>query len=214
MLDDRSDASLSVQDARVSIDADKAVDHPPDVAGAVAIARAADDDIDRLAAELAPILVRKPRRLEAAHPSAASEPDVDETLALRPAGRRAFTSALRHDDNLTYDAAGADDTAETNGDSEDTDHPGPAGSNRWLKRARRQRILGGLRHAGAWVATVAIGSAIVVAAAFAVFATSKDLDAWREYGARALRTSAAESAVQRATENTAVNPAPKPQGRL
>ena len=156
------------------------------------------DDHDRLTSEFEMILARKPKRVEPSRAAHDSDADFEDSAAVSPSGRKAFASALRLDEAISAELPVDDRLGEVETDRLINGRPSLEGSAHWMRRARRQRIHDGLRQAGAWIATVVIGTAIVIAAASFLFNTPNDLKAWRDYGARALETSLARPGLPQA----------------
>lgn len=161
-----------------------------------------DDEHDRLTSELEKILARRPKRAEpgmrARLPPHGSSADFEDPASVSPSGRRAFASALRLDEAISAELPVDGRLDEVDTERLINGRPSLEGSAHWMRRARRRRIYDGLRQAGSWIATVVIGTAIVIAAASFLFNTPNDVKAWQDYGARALKTSLARPGLPQA----------------
>ena len=143
------------------------------------------DDEEALAARLAPLLQRKPKRRSAPVRGAPSdEPAEDAHLVVDGSSHPRFISALRNGpsesaaDLARYGAEPADDGASTGALRRD--------AVQWFKVARRRRWIDAGRTAGAWLLTVVIGVLIVAASALMLFGPPRDLDALLGLATRAL----------------------------
>lgn len=136
---------------------------------------AADDELT-LTAALAAELSRKPRRSQpATHPIVTADDDtLDDTSVIATAARRSYVSALRHQTStVPIDA----DFLEDASDDDAGEAIAPAGAVSWFTAARRRTWRRNLKAAGAWVATVAIGTAIIAVAAVLLFDGPRNLEA-------------------------------------
>ena len=143
--------------------------------------RSSSDEED-LAATLAAVLARKPRR----HPTQPVVPSTgtgadDETAAVSPTARRRFVSALRSHASTMPGRAGFPDEEDT-GVAETR---APSGAS-WVAASRHRKLRRNLKTVSAWIVTVVIGSAIVVIAAVMLFEGPRNLEAWLDLAYRTL----------------------------
>lgn len=141
------------------------------------------DDVQALAITLATVLAKKPRRSAQPAVGTAAEDDgtQTETAIVSPAARRAYVSALRNQPSSV--PLHADDPAH---DDDDDEAVAPAGAASWFAGSRRRTLHRHLKAAGAWVATVAIGTAIVAVVAILLFGGPRNLEAWLDFAYRTL----------------------------
>lgn len=136
----------------------------------------AEHDGERALAEaLAAVLSRKPVRSPASqHPPPIESDNADEIASsdLAPATPRHFVSALGC--TSSEPEPEADDVATL---------PETAG---WLAAARRRHWREAMSQAGAWVATIAIGTVIVTVAAVLLWGNPRDVGAWLDLTSRML----------------------------
>lgn len=136
-----------------------------------------------LAAALAAVLARKPRRIEP-FPPVGGDTEADQATALvTPDARRAFVSALRHQASTTRHSTGSNAGRSDVDDVDDlddlaSDDASKPGAVRWLAAVRHRNLRSSLHHAGAWLATIAIGTTIVTVAAVVLFEGPRSLAAW------------------------------------
>lgn len=201
MLDDRAGAELgeieggSGADSAATSEAATAVTEAT-TAEADADAQAASemsggartDDRDpedrELVAALTAVLARKPRRqtTTSVTPAGATDDEPDDATAVVPlSDRRAFVSALRHQPSVTPDLL---DAAADQPEPVDGGEAGGRDTAAWIAAARRRHLREAMHRAGAWLATIAIGTAIVVVAAIALFDGPRDLRAWLDLASR------------------------------
>ncbi len=155
---------------------------------AIAAGPSSMSEEQELAASLAAILARKPRRPATKPPAGigAVPDDADigdsETAIVSPTARRAFVSALRHQASSAREPV----SASAGEDGTPGDDTVPHDTGKWLAASRRRSVRRTLKAAGAWVATIAIGSAIVLVAAIVLFEGPRDLEAWLDLAYRTL----------------------------
>lgn len=161
---------------------------PGDRAAPAATNDAAPDETE-LAAALAAVLSRKPRRPQPEARNRSRPPDDaesggdSETAIVHTADRRVFASALRNQASSVKDPM---DLPEHRVDDSDDAATAPSRSASWLAAARHRSLRRTLNAAGAWIATVAIGTAVVVIAAIMLFEGPRDLEAWLDFAYRTL----------------------------
>lgn len=152
--------------------------------------QAATAEID-LAAELVAVLSRKPRRRPQPVMRHGSAPPDEiefggsdiETATVHTANRRALASALR---NQASSLEIPVDVPDDRDDETDDGATAPIRLSSWLAAARNRSMRRSLNAAGAWIATIAIGTAVVAIAAIMLFEGPRDLGAWLDFAYRTL----------------------------
>ncbi len=176
---------------------DSQIDGNGDGPGAPRPVDAATAEELELAAALAAVLARKPRRFEPSPPAGSDEEADLATALVTPDARRAFVSALRHQASPALHSAGSnagrsdfddvgdmDDLGDLAGDA--SSKLGKPGAVRWLAAVRHRNLRSSLHNAGAWLATIAIGTTIVAFAAVVLFEGPRGLAAWLDLAIRTL----------------------------